>query len=418
MKKLLLSSLSLCCFAVFGQWASTPNNTSNNVMSAFGKAFASDVSTSGLNVSVDDGATWAPSNTGVPSQGLILGTVSSNNLYAYKNFSVYSTGTGNNWSLMPTVITSSQTIQSMTPLSPLNVTVLAAVSPSTGIGIKIYQTNGVNWTLKSSPTNSCIPTVLRDLGGTLYAGTTNTGVIKSTDGGMTFTGGLTGMPTQNIHKYIRSLASSGNTLYCGTGGGRIVRSTDNGANWSTVYNIGDDNGFYGIYDMYVHSSTAVFCATDSGFVYTTNGGNSWQRYNTGLNFGNFENLMRTVTVSGSYIICGINTTAGAGQRVVRLALNTIGLSPATGVNEMAITKFESTVYPNPTSGNVSIEVDELMFDKDCSVNIYDAMGREVLTSELLNGKAELNLENYSKGLYTFTISNKNGIVSRGKLLVN
>ncbi len=415
MKKLLLSVFTLSCFAGFSQWVYTGNNSSNDVTYAFGKALASDGVSSGLFSSTDDGATWAPSNTGVPAQGLKFGTLSGATLYAHRNFSVFSSSTGNNWSVMASALTSTSTIQSMTSLSG---SVLAAVSPTSGVNIKIWQLNGATWALKSSPANSCIPTVFRNLGGTLYAGTTNTGVIKSTDGGMTFTGGLTGMPTQNIHKYTRSLASSGSTLYCGTAGGRIVRSTDAGANWATVYNIGDDNGFYGIYDIYVHTSSAVFCATDSGFVYTLNGGNTWLRYNTGLNFGNFENLMRSVTVSGAYIVAGINTTAGSGQRVVRMPLSTIGLTVSTGVSELSTEKLENKVYPNPTSGNVTIEVSDLTFNDNCIVKLFDAMGREVTTTVMIGGKAELNLETYSKGLYTFTVSNKNTIASRGKLVVN
>jgi len=417
MKKLLLSVFTLSCFAGLGQWAATTNNTSNDVISAFGKVFSSDClisGTSGLYSSTDNGSTWNTSNTGVPTQGLKFGTASSNNLYAYNNFSVYSSSTGNNWSLMSTPMTSSQTIQSMTPLSPLNVTVLAAVSPTTGMGFKVYQGNGSSWILKSSPVNSCIPTVLRDLSGTLYAGTTNTSVLKSTDGGVTWTGGLAGMPTEAPNKYISSLASSGNTLFCGTIGGKIVRSTDAGGTWTTIYNIGDNTGYYGINDFYIHNTNTIFAATDSGFVYTTNGGNTWTRYNTGLNFGNFENLMKRVTVSGAYVVAGVNTSSSA--RVMRMPLSSIGLT--AGINELADGKPENKVYPNPTSGNVTIEVSNLTFDDNYNVKLYDVTGREVLVATMSGGKAELNLENYSKGLYTFTVSNKNNIASRGKLMVH
>lgn len=414
MKKLLLSVFTLSCFAGFGQWVYTGNNSSNDVTNAFGKALASDgliSNTNGLHSSSDDGATWASSNTGVPSSGLIFGTLNAGSLYAFVNNSVCVSTTGNNWSMQSSTMSSSLIIKSMTSI---NGSVIATASPNSPVSFKIFQLNTGSWSLKSSPTNSAIVTCIRNLGGTLYAGTTASNVLKSTDGGITWTGGFSGMPTESINKYVSSLASSGNTLYCGTLGGKIVRSTNNGSTWSTVYNIGDNNGFYGINDFYVHSTSAVFAATDSGFVYTTNGGNTWTKYNTGLNFGNFENLMKRVTVSGAYIVAGVNTSATA--RVVRLPLSSIGL--VAGVNEITSGKLENKVYPNPTSGNVTIEVSDLTFDDNCTVKLFDAMGREVATTLMNGGKAELNLENYSKGLYSFTVTNKNTIASRGKLMVN
>ncbi len=414
MKKLLLSVFTLSCFAGFGQWVYTGNNTSNDVIAAFGSAFSSDgliSGTSGLYSTPDNGATWANSNTGVPSAGLIFGTLNSGSLYAFKSNSVYVSTTGNNWSMQPSTMSSSLTIKSMTSL---NGTVIAAASPNSPASFKVFHFVGGTWTLKSSPSNAMYITCIRNLGGTLFAGTTASNIIKSSDAGMTWTTSSTGAPTQNCHKYNNCLASSGNTMYCGTIGGRIVRSTNSGTNWASVYNIGDDNGFYGINDFYVYNTNTIFAATDSGFVYTTNGGNSWTRYNVGLNFGNFENLMKRVTVSGAYIIAGVNTSGGA--RIVRMPLSSIGLT--TGINELAAGTLENKVYPNPTSDNVTIEVSDLTFDDNCIVKLYDAMGREVATTLMNGGKAELNLENYSKGLYSFTVSNKNTIASRGKLVVN
>lgn len=411
MKKLLLSALSISCFASFGQWAYTGNNSSNDVISAFGKTFASDgmiSSSNGLHVSTDNGSTWNPSNTGVPSTGLWFGTNDGTNLYAFKSSSVYASTTGNNWTMQTSTVPSTLNIKSMTTLSG---TVMAIASPNSPASIRILHYTGGSWSIKASPTNSVYGTCIRNLNGTLFAGTTASSVIKSTDGGMTWTGSSVGTATNNIHKYVVSLANTGNTFFAGTLGGRIFKSTDAGATWSTVYNIGDDNGFYGINDFYVFNSTTIFAATDSGFVYTTNSGTSWSRYNTGLNFGNFENLMKRVTVSGAYVVAGVNTTAAA--RVVRFPLSAIGLS--AGVNESNLENFESRVYPNPSSGIFTFELNYL---SEHTVNVYDAVGRLVLSSTITNGKAELNLENLGKGLYTYTISNKETMVSRGKLIRN
>lgn len=414
MKKLLLLVPALSCFTAFGQWVYTGNNTSNDVTTAFGNVLSSDgliSGTNGLYASTDNGSTWANSNTGVPSGGLIFGTFNSGSLYAFKTNSVYVSTTGNNWSMQTSSMSASLTIKSMTSLSG---SVIASASPNSPVSFKIFQLNAGSWSLKSSPTNSAIVTCIRNLGGTLYAGTTASNVLKSTDAGMTWTGGLTGMPTENANKYVNCLAASGNTYYCGTIGGKIVRSTDAGTTWSTMYNIGDNNGFYGINDFYVHSSSSVFAATDSGFVYTLNGGNTWQRYNTGLNFGNFENLMKRVTVNGAYVIAGVNTSSSA--RIVRLPLSSIGLG--TGINEQTIAQLENKVYPNPASENATIEVFGLAFDNNCFVKVYDVVGREVASLPLINGEAKINTQKFNAGLYSFTVSKGSTVVSKGKLMVN
>ncbi len=410
MKKLLLSLLTLSSFASFAQWAYTTNNTSNDCTTAFGKALASDVTTSGLFTSPDDGATWASSNTGIPSSGVTFGTLSGSSLYAYNNNTVFVSTTGNNWTAQ-TGVTAGQIIKSMTTI---NGSVIASASPNSPVSFKIFQLNGSSWALKSSPTNSAIVSVIRNLNGTLFAGTTNSSVIKSTDGGMTFAGASTGMPTENINKIINSLGATSTVLFSGTLGGKICRSTDAGATWSTVYNIGDNNGFYGINDFYIYSSTQIFAATDSGFVYSLNSGVNWSRYNVGLNFSNYENLMKHITVSGNYIVAGVNTSGGA--RIVRLPISQI--ITGAGLNEKSLSNLENKVYPNPASQTAQIEVSDLQFESNCEVKLFDGLGREVGKFPMTSGKAQLNLENNAKGIYTFNVFNNNKTVSRGKLVIN
>lgn len=412
MKKLLLSTFIFSCGATFAQWAYTGNNSSNDVTYAFGKTFCSDgliSNTSGLYVSTDNASTWNPSNTGVPATGLVFGANDGTNLYAFRSNSVYASTTGNNWSAQASTVPSSLTIKSM---AVFNGTTMAIASPNSPASIRVLHYTAGSWSIKSSPTNSVYGTCIRNLNGTLFAGTTASSVIKSTDGGVTWTGSSVGTPTQNIHKYVQCLANSGNTFYAGTIGGRILKSTDGGATWANSYNIGDDNGFYSINDFYIFNGTTVLAATDSGFVYTTNSGSSWTRYNNGLNFGNFENLMKRITVSGAYIVAGVNTSASA--RVVRLPLSAVGLTPPSGLTEQVLST-EVNVYPNPSSGVFTLDLNYL---SEHVVKIHDAAGREILSTKVNGGTAQLNLENYSKGLYTYTVYNNNIVVSRGKLIRN
>lgn len=411
MKKTLLSLFVISSFSSFSQWVTTNNNSAQDCISAFGKVFATDVFANGLDVSTDNGGTWSASNTGIPTGGVNFGTLSGSNLYAYNNNTVFTTTTGNNWSSMASSMSTSLIIKSMTSI---NGSVIASASPNSPVSFKIFQLNGSNWALKSSPTNSAIVRCIRNLNGTLFAGTTNSSVIKSTDGGMTFSGSSTGMPTENINKYINCFGATSTALFAGTMGGKICRSTDNGATWSTVYNIGDNNGFYGINDIYIYSNNDIFCATDSGFVYSTNGGTTWQRKNNGLNFSNFENLMTKVTVSGNYIVASVKTSVSG--RMVRLPLGQVIVG--VGLNETMPSNLENSVYPNPATEEATIEVSDLTFENNCEVKLYDAIGKEVSKLEMVNGTCKINLQHFAKGIYTFTVEQNNVAKSRGKLIVN
>ena len=59
-----------------------------------------------------------------------------------------------------------------------------------------------------------------------------------------------------------------------------------------------------------------------------------------------------------------------------------------------------------------------MFNDKCEVKLRDVLGREVGIFEMKEGRVDLNLENFSKGLYTYSVYNNKVPVSKGKLIVN
>ena len=68
------------------------------------------------------------------------------------------------------------------------------------------------------------------------------------------------------------------------------------------------------------------------------------------------------------------------------------------------------VYPNPSNGLFSVSVDGI--DGIINMIVYDSRGREIISeSMVLNGQKSINdidLNNYSDGVYTLQLSSKSG----------
>lgn len=406
MKKHLSIFLLFATATCFAQWSSTSNNTSIDVYSAFSKVYASDAFNSGLFESSDNGNNWTNSNTGVPSAGLEFGVLHNGSLYAYKSNSVYVSTTGNNWTNMSGAFGATDVIKGMTVHGG---TVYAATSPISGAGFKIFTLNGSSWALKSSFTQTIINNIT-SVNGALFGGTTANGVIKSIDNGQTFTNTSSGMPTQAPHKSVLCFAPVSGGMIAGTYGGKICRSTDNGATWTSVYDIGNNSNFIGINEFYIHSANEIFAATDSGFVYTLNGGLNWQKSNSGLNYSNFEYLMKHVTVSGTFIVAGVNTMVGS--KIVRLPLNQI----ITGLKKNSLS-LNSKVFPIPSSGLVNFSSKSFTTLKDVYINISDITGKVLNTYSVIDENTVIDFSNLEEGLYFYEITSEGNTRETGKLII-
>lgn len=409
MKKILLPVFLTGCTALFGQWQSTTNNTGKEVISAFSKVFSSNTNDNGLHSTTDNGANWSNSNTGVPAAGLNFGTFYNNTtLYAFKSNTVYSSPNGSAWSAMTGSFTGTDVIKSMTSLSG---TVFAISSPVSGNGYKVWSLNGSSWGVKSSQSGTAAPiaTCIRNLNGNLFAASTNTGVLKSTNAGASFTNSSSGITGSD--KYVTTLGATSSALFAGTATGKIMRSTDNGATWTTAYNFGDGMSFAFVNDIYVLNNNNIMAATDSGFVYSVNGGTTWQKSNAGLNFSNLENYMYRVTVGSTHIIAGVATMSGT--KIVRRPISEIFGSSFINEN---ITVTDLKVYPNPANLFLNISSETLMFENNCFITVYDVTGKQLAEYKLEEGQTQIDLSSFASGIYTYTLSKDKAVVSAGKFI--
>lgn len=81
----------------------------------------------------------------------------------------------------------------------------------------------------------------------------------------------------------------------------------------------------------------------------------------------------------------------------------VGNDPGVGIGE--ISTLVATVSPNPTTNSVTIEANTA----DGDMTVFDLFGRQVMSATLHDGRAELDLSAFAKGVYMARISSEAGI---------
>ena len=76
----------------------------------------------------------------------------------------------------------------------------------------------------------------------------------------------------------------------------------------------------------------------------------------------------------------------------------------TGMDENAI---QANIYPNPTSGLVTIECENML-----SVSVYNTLGQCVLQQEVTGHQTTVGLQDRPEGLYLLRVKTESGIVSK------
>ena len=80
----------------------------------------------------------------------------------------------------------------------------------------------------------------------------------------------------------------------------------------------------------------------------------------------------------------------------------VGNDPGVGVEEQST--LIATVNPNPTMGKVVVEANS----NEGQVVVFDMLGKQMLTASVIEGRAELDLSNFAKGVYVARISSEAG----------
>jgi hypothetical protein len=80
----------------------------------------------------------------------------------------------------------------------------------------------------------------------------------------------------------------------------------------------------------------------------------------------------------------------------------VGNNPSVGVVEQSA--LAANVSPNPTTDRVMVETNT----NEGQVVVFDMLGKQMLTASVINGRAELDLSAFAKGVYVARISSEAG----------
>ncbi len=102
-------------------------------------------------------------------------------------------------------------------------------------------------------------------------------------------------------------------------------------------------------------------------------------------------------------------------RIIQTDMDGTKANLGTFKNNCPDDEYIFKIYPNPNSGNFSIESSKFDYDS-AEITIYDARGSVVYTKQLVSGFEEFNIGSIANGIYTVVIKDQ-AQIKTNKLIV-
>ncbi len=135
--------------------------------------------------------------------------------------------------------------------------------------------------------------------------------------------------------------------------------------------------------------------------------NQW--YYNGAPLNNDTSQRLIITVPGEYWVVVNNEANGCSTASDSMKVDTV-----TGIEQLTVNSGQLTIYPNPTSGQFTIKLNDNQ--NGYTVEVYNVMGEKVYQSVLNNSQNDIDLSSQSTGMYFVYLKSAEG-VEVGKVLV-
>ena len=345
----------------------------------------------GIYRSTDGGSNWTQINEGITSMQIWN--------IAYVNGALFASSTGgmvfkltnggNNWVLSNTGISSTTIIRNF---AFFNNKIFAT---STNKGVYVSSDNGSSWNQHNSGIVGLVAEPLLVVENDLFVGV-NQKVYKYDITNQNWISKSNGIPNNTVGSltYIKDNLQKITLFEATVNTNDVTNSINNGDNWTVVKSGLPSVGVYSLLGI----GTEVFLGNEYGVYKTTNQGLNW------VDISGFSNSSPAKFLSKSSTDLYVIQEA----KLWKKSLNSLNVSEAEKGIENQLIK----IYPNPSSGNFNIEIDENLMG--VKATIYNLLGQKIKDLEL---KSTTTNQFLNKGVYLLEIERGSNRLIK-KLIVN
>ena len=88
------------------------------------------------------------------------------------------------------------------------------------------------------------------------------------------------------------------------------------------------------------------------------------------------------------------------------------------IEEIQTSTIATSIYPNPTSDRLNIQIDETYKFSQLNIQLFDLNGRLVVDTRTANNLTNINLSGLGKGVYILRITDNNELINTSKLILH
>ncbi|TAH18656.1 MAG: T9SS C-terminal target domain-containing protein [Cytophagales bacterium] len=198
---------------------------------------------------------------------------------------------------------------------------------------------------------------------------------------------------------------------------KILRTTDLGQTWEDISGFGatgtkSENGFPDVATFCIlpfPDKQKLWVGTEIGLFESLDNGKTWKYANNGLPAVHIWDMK---VRDGQVVVA----THGRGIWTVDLGITYPNQQTPVGLFSNLPEAKPATIYPNPSQGNVVLELPQNSIGK-FEIGVFNAIGQQVFTAKNASaGKISLDLSNLQRGVYVLKAYNGKELFT-GKMII-
>ncbi len=167
--------------------------------------------------------------------------------------------------------------------------------------------------------------------------------------------------------------------------------SQNGINFTKVQDIPSDSS---------HNWTGNYMVNDTGELRFYGAGRNGIWYNSTPNGGVWNGFINTNLHGGDPSAVKIGTN--------NYLIIFVGAPYTTGIDIIGKDKIEFSIFPNPSAGNFTFEVNNALIGE--TIIIFDIAGKEIYRSEITNNKIRVDISNFASEMYFVKVKDKSRLI--------